>query len=41
MEDDFDIESKIYSLDLCLVLNQILYPQDVLSTWNLIFALLS
>ena len=40
-EDDFEIKSKIYSLNLRLVLNHILYSQDVfLSFRNLFFTLL-
>ena len=39
-ENDFGIKSKIYSLNLCLVLNYILYSQDVLSFRNLFFTLL-
>jgi hypothetical protein len=38
-EDDFEIKSKIYSLNLRLVLNNILYSQDVLSFRNLFFTL--
>ena len=37
--EDFEIKSKIYSLNLRLVLNHILYSQDVLSFWNLFFTL--
>ena len=36
-EDDFEIKSKIYSLNLRLVLNHILYSQDALSFRNLFF----
>jgi hypothetical protein len=36
-EDDFEIKSKIYSLNLRLVLNHILYSQDVFR--NLFFTL--
>jgi hypothetical protein len=36
-EDDFEIKSKIYSLNLRLVLNHILNSQDVLSFQNLFF----
>jgi hypothetical protein len=36
-EDDFEIKSKIYSLNLCLVLNHIMNSQDVLSFQNLFF----
>ena len=36
-EDDFEIKSKIYSLNLRLVLNHILNSQDVLSFRNLFF----
>jgi hypothetical protein len=38
-EDDFEIKSKVYSLNLHLVLNHILYSQDVLSFRNLVFTL--
>jgi hypothetical protein len=40
-EDDFEIKSKIYSFNLRLVLNHILYFQYVLSFWNLFFTLLT
>ena len=40
-EDDFEIKSKIYSLNLRLVLNHILNSQDVLSFRNLFFTLFS
>ena len=39
-EDDFEIKSKIYILNLPLVLNHISYSQDVLSFRNLFFTLL-
>ena len=38
-EDDFEIKSKIYSLNLRLVLNHILYSEDVLSFRNLFLTL--
>jgi hypothetical protein len=38
-EDDFEIKSKIFSLNLRLVLNHILNTQDVLSFQNLFFTL--
>jgi hypothetical protein len=38
-EDDFEIKSKIYSLNLRLVLNHTMNSQDALSFRNLFFTL--